>query len=151
MIEWVTAATRTVWGNVRELPETVSQWQTYVELIDPDGGTKAPEGSHLPQQFWYLDGTGTVRFQVPKPVPLMEATNTPTPPASIQGGSWRSPEVRAQSLLICTQDSTPSPHERDALKSHQETSETWGLREVPVSGRKSRQGNWCLPFEPWVV
>lgn len=34
MIEWVTAATRTVWGNVRELPETVSQWQTYVELID---------------------------------------------------------------------------------------------------------------------
>ena len=33
MIEWVTAATRTVWGNVGELPETVSRWQTYVELI----------------------------------------------------------------------------------------------------------------------
>ena len=33
MMEWVTAAARTVWDNAGELLETVSQWQTYAELV----------------------------------------------------------------------------------------------------------------------
>ena len=33
MMEWVTAVPRTVWNNAGELPETVSPWQTYAELV----------------------------------------------------------------------------------------------------------------------
>ena len=33
MMEWVTAAARTVWDNAGELLETVSRWQTYAELV----------------------------------------------------------------------------------------------------------------------
>ncbi|KAF6278118.1 hypothetical protein mRhiFer1_009402 [Rhinolophus ferrumequinum] len=32
-MEWLTAVVRTVWGQAGELPDTVSQWQSYTELI----------------------------------------------------------------------------------------------------------------------
>ncbi|KAF6302992.1 hypothetical protein mRhiFer1_008729 [Rhinolophus ferrumequinum] len=32
LMEWLTAAVRTLWGQAGELPDTVSQWQSYTEL-----------------------------------------------------------------------------------------------------------------------
>ncbi|KAF6344942.1 hypothetical protein mRhiFer1_010306 [Rhinolophus ferrumequinum] len=33
LMEWLTAAVRTVWGQAGELPDTVSQWQSYTEFM----------------------------------------------------------------------------------------------------------------------